>query len=257
MKIKIASINIEYGGALLYQKIKSKKEIIGKYVDLIKKNNIDIVCFQEAFYYNTSLDTTKSIATKLNYYHTNDEKSYLSIISKYPFEQIVNPSKFNILSCTLKINNQLIYISNIHLNDVPFTIYSLYGIPYPDTPMNITVNQAINLSYQTKKSDIDYLIKFYQKNNNPCVICGDFNEISHLDSNIKWKVSTKLTKIFTDVSRSLFPNIKKNPNYTWDINGQFPMRIDMIYCKNINHSKIKHLNLKLSDHLPMIATFEI
>jgi exonuclease III len=255
MKIKIASINMEYGGALLYGKTKSKKAVIKKYIDLIQDNKLDIICFQEAFFYNTHIDTTKTLAKKLGYYHTNHKKAYLSIISKYPIS--VEYKKNNVLTCKCYIGETKIYVTNIHLNDIPFTIYSLYNIPYPNTPMNISVKEAIDLSYESKESDINSVLKFYKKIKEPSIICGDFNELSYYDSDIKWKVSRKLTKMFTDITRAIYKNPKKYPMYTWDIKGLYPMRIDMIYSRNIKCLKIKNLKNDFSDHIPIITTFKI
>ena len=69
--MKILSSNIEYGGFYLYKKFKSFS-YINEYIKLIKKYDIEVICFQEAFFEaNTStnktvkFDITKIIAIKL------------------------------------------------------------------------------------------------------------------------------------------------------------------------------------------------
>ena len=259
--MKVLSINIEYGGYYLYEKTKSFS-FIDKYVELIKIHDIDVVCFQEAIFLGKKeFDITKIIADKLGYYHKSNKYSYLSIISKFPLKKISN-NKYNFITC---LCNDLL-ITNLHLNDEPNTYYSLINRPYNNTPMNINEKQAIDLSYESKEKDIKNMLSLIKNKNG--IICGDFNELSHLDS-IEWKTSKKIYKKgFKDVVRYFYPDSKKYPLYTCDIQrketkGNPPMRIDMIYFKGLKPKCVKYLyKLKLkwyylSDHIPILTTFDL
>ena len=172
--------------------------------------------------------------------------------------------------CLAEINpNCKIIVSNIHLNDAPFTYYPLMGLSYINTPSNLTIKQAIKLSYNARKHDLVKLFKliklaekYYKTDKSIC--CGDFNELSHLDGKIPWKISTKLyQKNYIDIIRKYYPNYKKNPMYSCDIerkesHGNPPLRIDMIYYKNIEPMGTFMLhNLLLSDHIPLVGSFSI
>ena len=257
--MRIATINVEFGGYYLYKK--SKFAFVDRYAELINSNKIDIVCFQEAVLYEGKpTDVTKLIAKKLDYYHIANRKAQISIISKWPLTQ-TGPTVFNFLLC--KCNN--ILIANVHLNDQPNTYYSLLGKPYGGTPLQVTEKQAVDLSWESKSEDINQLLKAVS--GKPAIICGDFNELSHLDS-LPWKVSRAFyAKRFIDVVRYFKPDAKKFPLYTCDVQrketkGNPSMRIDMIYYRGFNLKSFKYLiNLKLagqymSDHVPIMAHFD-
>lgn len=239
--VKIASINMEYGGCNM-----SLQNVFREYYKLILENDLDIICFQETHYCSKDIDVSKLLAKKLGYHHSSNKKAYISTISKYPMRSF--HTNKNYLTSLININDKQIFVTNIHLNDKPFTLFSLNNIPYNETPRNISPQEAVKLSYESKKDDIEEILEFYENINYPSILCGDFNEISHLDSNLDWIVSKKITKTFTDVTKKFYQT-----KYTWF--GEMPLRIDMIYSKNIEIQKLDILQNKLSDHTPIISTF--
>ncbi len=257
--MKVLTINVELGGRYLHRRNKSFG-FVDRYVRLINKYKIDVICFQEAVLREMKLDVTMMIAEKLGYYHRANRKAELATIAKYPLEKL-SDDKYNFLCC--KCSNR--YIVNIHLHDQPNTYFSLIGKPYGGTPKNLTEKQAIQLSYEGKSEDLKQTFKLIGKN--PAVICGDFNELSHLDS-LPWKVSKKIySKGFVDLVRTFKPDCDKYPMYTCDVQrkesrGNPPVRIDMIYCRDVRPRAVKYLTgLKLngqylSDHVPILGNFD-
>jgi exonuclease III len=268
----ISTINLEHGGHYQYLKTKSFG-YIEKYVRLIKKYNLHVVCFQECIFKKTSeyepIDISAIIAKKLGFYHKYNKKADISIISEFSMKKI-SDNKNDFLTCLITINPyEKIIVSNIHLMDTPFTYYSLIGPPYIYTPSGLNEKQSINLSYNARKQDLDKLfdlIKISEKKykTNKSICCGDFNELSHLDGKVKWKISSRLyKKKYTDVIRKYYPNYKKNPMYSCDIDRKEtksnpPIRIDMLYYKNMEPTNAFMIyNLFLSDHIPIVAAFNI
>lgn len=271
----ILTFNLEYGGYYLYKKNNSFS-YINKYIDIIKKYNVDAVCFQEAFFIHAKdkrpFDITKEIAEKLGFYHKNNSFAYLSIISKYPLTKISN-SKHNFLTCSFEKEEKTYTITNIHLSNLPNTYYTLINFTHSDTytkEKELNYKKAAELSYETKQRDIEKLMDLLKYKKTPLIICGDFNELSHLDrgiyeKDIEWKTSKHLySKGFIDIVRHFDT---KNPYYSCDVirkESKYnpPMRIDMVYFKNIKPIKFKYLNkynngkMNLSDHVPILAYFE-
>jgi exonuclease III len=278
MKIKVLTLNMEYGGSYLFDEIKNFS-YLDNYVKLIKKHNIDIICFQEIILLHDmkpEINVAKKLANKLDYYIESNEASYISIISRFPLkrlEQDNKKNKFNIVCCKVKLDSETdICVCNVHLNDEPNTYYSLLGLPYNNTPFNVTKKQAIKIAWEGRKDDIKEMLQIINSNNMPTIVCGDFNEPSHLDnSKVKWKVSsTMYDNHFIDIVRHYYPSYKKYPFYTCDLDTQKkdqptnpPMRIDMIYFRDMDPKKFKYMyklkknKMYLSDHVPILARFDV
>jgi exonuclease III len=261
--INVMSYNIEYGGLKWYEK-SGNMNYVKKYCDIITKNDVDIVAFQECKM--KDIDISEMIAKSLGYYHqyffkkTNFYKRkyyYQSIISKYPIVKV--DEKKNL--CRVNIQGQLVNIINIHLDDEPYIPYALKGIQYNNTPRDVSdLKESTYLSYMTKKDTIrnytntDYTI--------PTIVMGDFNEPSHLDYHyIHWKTSKYLLNNgYVDAARSIYPDAKNSPLYTVDLYDKkySPERIDIIYAnKYLKPVGFKNIHSKLSDHVPVIATYEM
>jgi exonuclease III len=259
------SYNIEYGGIKLYKNT-GNMNYVNKYIDLIKRNKIDIVSFQECKM--RDIDISKIIAEKLGYYHryfldvTNFYKKkyyHQSIISRYPFD--FSDDTNNI--CGVNIKGVVINIVNIHLDDEPYIPYSIKGIKYTNTPINITNNSdKSELSFITKRNTINELMRDKRVLECPTIIMGDFNEPSHLDYKyIRWKSSINIIKHgFVDVARYIYKDIKKYPLYTVDLydKNYSPERIDIMYCNNgLKPVSFTNIYNKMSDHIPIVGVFEI
>jgi exonuclease III len=284
MKIKILTLNMEYGGSYLYDEFKNFS-YLDDYIKIIKKNKIDVICFQEIILLHDKkpeINIAMRIAKKLGYYHASNEESYISIISRFPLKKICsmkkncNVHKHNILCCIVDtLDGEQFMVCNIHLNDEPNTYYSLLGLPYNNTPLNVTEKQAIDIAWKGRKDDILELLDTINRNNIypsiPTIICGDMNEPSHLDGKVEWKVSKTLyINGFTDIVRYNYPSYKKYPLYTCDLDTQKkdiatnpPMRIDMIYSRGLDIGRFKYMyrlkkkGIYMSDHIPILASFKL
>ena len=171
--------------------------------------------------------------------------------------------KYNILGCQIVIGKQKIKVFNIHLSDVPNTFYSLYKIPYYDTPKRVSYKRAVDLSYESKQDDIKQILK-NSNEKDKVIIVGDFNEPSHLDYEVGWKVSKTLYKHnFIDIVRYYYADASKYPLYSCDIERvenkvNIPVRVDMIYIYNVKPKDVKYIYKSyLSDHIPILATVVI
>lgn len=253
MSLKIISCNLEYGG----QYIKTNR--VGIYVEMIKKYNPDIVCFQEISRYNGD-DTALKICKVFGWYYVKNSYACISIMSKYRIiKKHIELNYTNVLGITVDVDGCLMSIYNLHLNDQPGTPTTIKGIEYPGTPFITDVKQAVNMSFSTKRDDLIQLIKSIKRNQiKKIVIVGDFNEPSHLDDKIPWKCSIFLKKCgFVDSVRYL----SSAPLLTYNTYNTEPYpkdRIDLVYHRCIKPIQQKLIpNRGLSDHRPVLVKFSI
>lgn len=274
--MKVLTINIEFGGYYLYAATGRSFGYVDRYVDLIRKHDIDVVCFQEAIFLGArrTFDITKRIAARLGYFHKAHKHHYLSMVSRYPLTRVGggHGSPHPFLTCRLvDQRGRAFTISNVHLNDEPFTYYSLLSIPYNNTPADLTPQQAVDLSYEAKRDDLTAMLKHHATPDGVDVVCGDFNEMSHLDKvrtrgaqrrrrRLPWRCSRLMRRHgFVDAARVKW---KRRNQYTCDVVGTDnpPMRIDYVYVRGASVSDVQYLSgLKwkgrhMSDHVPVLAT---
>lgn len=255
--MRIITYNIEYGG------FKMRSDKITILVNMIERLKPDVVCFQEISTLRGN-DITLRICEVLGWYYVRNRRASISIVSKHKIvKKHIELNYTNTMGVTIDIDGYLINIYNIHMNDLPGTPTTIKGVEYPDTPFIKNEKLAVSMSFSTKWKDLRSVMKSIK--NNPVkktIIVGDFNEPSHLDSDIPWKCSLFLQKFgFVDSMRALYKSPVKYPLMTYNTYNSEPYpqeRIDLVY-----HQKLKPINLKLipnkglSDHRPVLVDYNI
>jgi endonuclease/exonuclease/phosphatase family metal-dependent hydrolase len=153
------------------------------------------------------------------------------IISRFPIIQ-TSPGKYGVL---VEVpGGAKVWVFNTHLAYFPYQPYQIVGIPYENCPPINTEREAIesarkSRSWQIDKilADIESLKSFPQ--NDLIMLCGDFNEPSHLD----WQAASVLSGQqpfvcewpstlrfqnegnFHDAYRAFHPSVLERPGYTW------------------------------------------
>ena len=253
------------------------KTSISSVSEVFEKLNPDIVGLQESY------DVGLQIADRFEYCFYGSKDASISILSKYPIEDI------NDIYCKIHLNDSL-YINffNVHLPAHPYQPYDIR-----DTLIT-TPNQAIHQAEQTRGTQVNVLLELINsiENTMPMILVGDFNEPSHLDwvmgsenaqsfqynnANqfiVDWPTSNKLLNInFSDVYRELFPDPLLFPGYTWStVNSvkEVHDRIDFIYYQGKDMINLKSIVIigpdsssdvimdnYQSDHRSVLATFEL
>ena len=284
--MRILNYNIEYGGYI--RNIKPSK-----YAEIIIDNKVDVFICAEPHYPEINSKNKKTNYDKygknvmedvinilekkgLQYYHmeVRGMPFYMSIISKYTISRTRN--KYTYKLAVQDVVEEILLIP-IHLDDAPFTFYTIRGIPYERTPNNFTNKQEIvDSSYSTKSKIIENILQYIKKHpNEKYIIAGDFNEPSHLDDPYnEWIISKKFLEIGLIDSYRYIQN-KKGVKPTRDELGynyegvtccneqgetNFPdCRIDYIYVKNMEivDSKILKKYKNYSDHMPVLSIVKI
>lgn len=236
-KVDFVTFNIYHEGTKVDNGFNQIKEIIADV-------NPDIIGFTEVRNYDGDWTTKIQLALK------EENKSYyrgyiggdISLLSKYPIIDSVLTGNGSIGKFTVNINGKMITVAVAHLDYTQYASYLPRGY-FGGTPnwgeitdrrgqlkpiQSIDSILSYNLSSQ-RDEQINSFLKSIQNSKKPIVLLGDFNEPSHLDWQedtknlfdhneliINWQNSILLKENgFIDSYRILYPNVVKNPGFTW------------------------------------------
>lgn len=193
--------NIWHGG-LHWTKNKDGWDSRQRIVEILEKNDVDIVLMQETY------SSGDFIAAELGYYFaTTSDWDYcfqgfnISIISRFPIEElfVLPKTEFNNVVSKLGISqSQKIYAMS-----------NWYGM------------SSFSDVYDFNKS------RFAESDSIPVLFGGDFNAVPHTDGGKSPASRKLLANGFIDAYRSLHPDVDKYPGYT----HQSGRRIDQLYYK--------------------------
>jgi endonuclease/exonuclease/phosphatase family metal-dependent hydrolase len=247
-----------------------KKGIRDKIIFLLQDEKPDIVCFQEFFTKNDSVNSNEERIIKdlnISYQHTLytaiNKKNYkfgIATFSKYPivkkgeirFDKSGNISIYS----DIKILQDTIRVYNNHLASVHFD-YKTYNFIDSISKDNTFDEQKINginniLSKLTsafkKRSDqVEIIYQHIRKSPYPVIVCGDFN-----DTPISYayhRMRNQLADAFVESGFGF------GGTYSGNI---VPLRIDYIlHSKSIQSYNFTTIHEKFSDHYPISCYFKI
>jgi endonuclease/exonuclease/phosphatase family metal-dependent hydrolase len=244
--LRIITINLcnEYPG--------KKDGLLTRWINILTKTKGDVIFLQEIQSYNL-----EKLISKLNMkiLDINNSDNTCVLINPYKLK-IIDNKHIKLRSDTDKMRP--IYVSCIHLTDIPSVVHHIDGISYKSTqkiPLDYSLDKVLKLCAKNRLPVIKEELKNIKKTDRS-ILGGDFNEPSHLDLDIKLPVSKELYKKgFVDTYRY----INKDSGYTWPTGSLYKkepnMRVDMIYTKNIKimDSKTYDSNKWISDHKMVIT----
>lgn len=228
----------------LFNKYKwiASEEVPAKISSFIKKENPDIIAFQE-FKHDKEVDLNYPyVYEKLN---GGKRANGLAILSKY---RIVNQGSLDFENS----NNNAIFIDIIRNNDT-IRIYNVhlesFGIRPDSVDLNIDERKSKRLIYRLKKSFTKQQVqveKFMEHRNNcpyKIIISGDFNNTAFSWAYLKLK--NDLNDTYVEAGKGF--------GKTYSFN-KYPLRIDFILAdKKFLVNEHKNYQIELSDHEPVLA----
>ena len=249
--MKIMSYNVR-----LFNKNQNIPEpmIKEKIIDLIVKQDPDIICFQE--FYNSDISKLNK-----NYLYKNhtEKNSLLLIYSKYPIiEKTKNKSvlentenmKNTFIFSDIKINTDTVRIYNIHLASNWFNESEYEFMQNPSKEKlktgTISIIKRMKKSYLKRSMQVEIIKNHINESPHPVIVCGDFNDtpLSYAYNHIKGE----LKDAFNSSGYGIGSTITKIP----------ALRIDYIlHDKNIESINYKKINKKLSDHFAIYCELKI
>lgn len=224
----------------------SDKALGDKIIDFVLKEDPDIICFQE---FSRIRYHQLKHRYKYNYvapgFYVN--KVNQAIYSKYP---ILNTSELpfehtnNIASfADILYKNDTVRVYNLHLE-------SLKVVPDIETISNEESSKLygrITKSFKKQQDQAKIVQEHIKGNPYKTIVCGDFNNNQY--SNVYRTIKGGLLDTFNE----------KGSAYGRTYNFKYyPVRIDFILASSeFNVTGHKNYDIKLSDHFPVMASFNL
>ncbi len=217
-----------------------------KIVDFIKRQDADIICFQEF----SSRNISSNVFADYPYqyiYQFNKRQRYvpLAILSKFP---IINQGSLNFkntgnntIYADIVKKTDTIRVYNVHLQSLAIQPGSFKR----ENPMRIYNRLGSTFEYQTIQAE--EIIKHSRNSPFPKIICGDFN-------------NTQYSRIYQRIRSTMKDSyVEKGSGFGRTLKFKFlPFRIDYILT-DPDFEVLEHKNFEavLSDHFPVMASIKL
>ena len=256
-KVTILTWNILHGTDLSkpdYNGVRTMEEVL--------KVDADIVCMQEITgrdvdsMYRKAPATMDSIYARYPY-HLGLKASYdLTILSKFPLRHLYFGNAYSyVLSefCVVTTPGGNLAIGNIHLpsfalNEKEKTIFTPHGDINQKEHLTSRIYSKLKYAIPIRADAAARVISGITQMAMPMVICGDFNDVP-----ASWTYRLFIKAGFKDayVDTNFFPTFTFYPN-------GFYFHLDQVmYRGDITPLSVDRINLRTSDHIPLLATFEL
>lgn len=240
-----------------------------KMIALIKKQDADVLCFEEFF---EPADTSEiksniSIFVNLGYpYHyfipsvnyDNDYTSGIGIFSKYP---MIDSAKFDfnkenrgehLLYADIKVEDKIFRIFATHLQSVHFasreyeSLSKLKRAQKSGLKDSRTIISKLKKGYQSRYAQAELVSEKIKESPYPSIICGDFNDVPN--SSAYFKIRGNFQDAFLEKGTFLGRTFRFiSPT----------LRIDYILAdKKFTVTQYQRIRVPYSDHFPVEADLD-
>jgi len=232
-------------------------------LEIIKRENPDIICIQE-FYSNNKFDYQNKIIniqkTK-DYIISSKNKSGYSgnaVFSKYPiissgYVDVGSEKQKCIYADIVKFRDTVrvysIHLASIHLDDNDYEF--MKKINENDKEKNIEgvkdISQKLLNAYEIRAKEVKTLAPHIESSPYPVIVCGDFNDtpVSYTYKTIKGNLKDAFLTCGTGIGHTY---AKSLPLF----------RIDYIfYDKKMNAASFRRIKKDFSDHYPVSCIIEL
>ncbi|MFA5246033.1 MAG: endonuclease/exonuclease/phosphatase family protein [Pedobacter sp.] len=238
-------------------------------LDIIRKEQPDVVCFQEFFSrkrgeYNFRKHITQILGTEYYYFKPSTDNGYeaigMAIFSKFPIvnqgniEFTKNMNWNEAVFADIRKGNKIFRVYNVHFQSVSFQPEDYLYLKKITSEMMKTdvesskkIGSRLKQAFIKRSNQVKMVKEHAEKSPIPHIIAGDFN-----DTPISYTVKT----ISRDMKNCFR---KKGSGFGITYNGAFPnFQIDYIFTSS--EFEVKNylvINKKLSDHYPVRADLEL
>ena len=238
-------------------------------LDIIRKEQPDVVCFQEFFSrkrgeYNFRKHITQILGTEYYYFKPSTDNGYeaigMAIFSKFPIvnqgniEFTKNMNWNEAVFADIRKGNKTFRVYNVHFQSVSFQPEDYLYLKKITSEMMKTdvesskkIGSRLKQAFIKRSNQVKMVKEHAEKSPIPHIIAGDFN-----DTPISYTVKT----ISRDMKNCFR---KKGSGFGITYNGAFTnFQIDYIFTSS--EFEVKNylvINKKLSDHYPVRADLEL
>lgn len=231
-------------------------------MEAILEYDPDIVCMQEMTGFEKkdlrhfSQASVDSILARYPYRLGIGTTYDICILSKYPLRHIYFGSVNSFILaeyCTVKIGGREIALANIHLPSFALdenekTIFSPHGDKEQKEDLSKRIFHKLQHAFPIRAQAAEKVVHGFERLAMPVVVVGDFNDVP-----ASWTYRMFLKAGFKDAycATNFFPTYTIYPH-------AFYFHLDQVmYRGNLRPLSVDRLNIRTSDHLPQLATFEI
>lgn len=258
--IKIMSYNVRNFDFYNLQQRQESKRL---FLDLFKREQADILCFQEFFHLEDSsagLEYVDSLSLRLGYpYHyfntrvsSNKQRYGMAIFSRYPIignakMDFKTKAKNGCVYVDVEVEDTILRIYNVHFQSIQFSHddYKYFEKKSWDIKAIKKIFIKLKLAFIKRADQAEFLSKHIQLTPYPVILCGDFNDTP---------LSYSYERIFQSRHfKDAF--INKGNGFGSTYVGLIPfLRIDNIFTDfNIHIHDFKVLSEEYSDHYPVVC----
>lgn len=238
-------------------------------LDLVKKDNADVLCFQEFFeskdtgYYKSNISALNKMGYPYYYFvllsdSREDLKSGTAIFSKYPiidtasFDYKINYTGEHLLYADIKFQNEMLRIYTTHLQPVYFdnAEYKISGWLKPAKESDFDYYHSLfsrfKRGFEYRYAQSVYVHEKMEESPYPSIMCGDFNDVPN--SNTYFTVKGNLQDVF----------LKKGSGFGATIPYFSKMlRIDYIFAdKKFKVTQFHVDHVPYSNHYPLLTDLD-
>lgn len=231
-------------------------------METILRTDADIVCLQEMQGFNAEKmrrfrqSTVDSVLARYPYQLGIGTTYDICILSKYPLRHIYfgSVNKFILAEyCTVKIKGRELAVANIHLPSFALdenekTIFTPRGSADQKEQLGKRIFRKLKHAFPVRAEAAKKVTNGFERLAMPVVVVGDFNDVP-----ASWTYRLFLKAGFKDAwcATNFFPTYTFYPH-------AFYFHLDQVmYRGNIRPLTVERLDIRTSDHLPQLATFEI
>ena len=247
---------------------KNDKRTKAIFLDIIQKEQPDIICFQEFFTrHQNEYNFKKAISEVLNtshyYYNPTKGNNYetigLAIFSKFPIinSGVIQFEKHNnneSIFTDIKANNRVFRVYNVHFQSILFKpedykyIDEFKNQMVTDVKSSRRIGARLKQAFIKRGSQVEILKKHAKTCKNPYLVAGDFN-----DTPISYAVNNMLSGGLINSFR------EKGSGLGITYNGDFPnFQIDYILVSpSFSVKNYRIIQKKVSDHYALRSDLEL
>lgn len=233
--------------------------------ETILKENADVVCLQEMYYFQyDSLPgcrkATIDSLCSLYPYRRKFDSGDLMFLSKYPFEIIPAPEReneyWNARLARLSIDGHPVMLYNLHLTSFQISpkdqefIEQIRGVKSAENSLKTfkhTIYSKLKASFPTRATTAEKVLSNLEVTKAPTIVCGDFNDVP-----ASWTYRMFLKDGFKDA----FTETNFWPSPTFH-NNLLYFRIDQVFYRgDVRPLSVERVSVNSSDHYGLKATFE-
>ena len=214
-------------------------------ISLIKKENPDVICFQE-YHPHERIDLS-SYKYKYEKLSGNRVRNGQAIFSKYPMAnsgsvEFPNTANNAIFADIIK-NNDTVRVYNVHLQSLRIDA-NVENLKTEDSERLI---KKAGETFKMQQEQAELVVKHKEQSPYKMIICGDFN-------------NTAYSYVYNEIKGNLKDGFEEAGNgfgRTFDFK-YFPVRIDFIFVdEDFEVNSLKVFKEKLSDHYPIRAKISL